>query len=328
MAVARQGGATALSSPGAIVRGSAPAAVAIAAAATTLAGWAAAPSMCPSAVSVVPSATTTPRSWSRKAPRSTLCASSESSQTPAGVARAKRGRRVIGVDDDAVARPLVAHDLLLRGAVSIEAAVELQVIGPERDHRGERGARAHEGEVGARQLEEEGRPRRVASTPMRSRRSAVGQRFPARAPLLTATSMPARRRIAGDERGRGGLAGGARDADARALPALEQQVAEARDARSLRARSLSTRGATSGVQTSRYAISASPGSASRSTPGWTSIPSSRSRRASRGSGSGLGEPNALPSPASRRASATASGPKPSIRTSTPDHRGSTSFSRT
>ena len=49
------------------------------------------------------------------------------------------GRCVIGVDDNAVTRLLMAHDLLLRGAVPVEAAVELQVIGPEGDHRREVG---------------------------------------------------------------------------------------------------------------------------------------------------------------------------------------------
>ena len=110
--------------------------------------------------------------------------------------------------------------------------MQLQVIGPERDHRCEGGARAHEGEVGARQLERgaSSLPRRPA-TLMRSRRSAVGQRFPARAPSLTAMSDAGAAEDGSDERGRGGLAGGARDADARAPPALEQQVAEAREAR-------------------------------------------------------------------------------------------------
>ena len=59
------------------------------------------------------------------------------------------------------------------------------------------------------------------------------------------------------------------------------------------------------------------GRSSRSTPGWTSIPSSRSSPAVRGSVSGLASRTALPSLASSRASATASRPKPSIRTSTP-----------
>ena len=49
--------------------------------------------------------------------------------------------------------------------------------------------------------------------------------------LLTAMSDAGVTEDGSDERGRGGLAGGARDADARAPPALEQQVAEAREAR-------------------------------------------------------------------------------------------------
>ena len=126
-------------------------------------------------------------------------------------------------------------------------------------------------------------------------RCARGDRRSARdsppgAPLLTAMSTPARRRIE------------ATRAVVVVLPAVpvmpmlgpfqrSSTRSPRHETRAPRARSFSTRGATSGVQTSRYAISASPGSASRSTLGWTSIPSSRSSPAARGSGSGLAMPN-------------------------------------
>ncbi len=119
--------------------------------------------------------------------------------------------------------------------------MQLEVVGPERDHGGDGGARAHEREVRARQLEQQDRrSRRVgpAWLARRSSRSAVGQRFPARAPRLTASVDPGRAEDRGDERGRRRLAGGAGDADARPGPALEQEVAEARDAGSLGAQAL------------------------------------------------------------------------------------------
>ena len=126
----------------------------------------------------------------------------------------------------------MAHDLLLRGPVPIESAVQLQVIGPEGDHRGETGARTHEGEVGARQLEEERRlspSRRVGIAPeeVGGRPEVPGPRSLAHGDLDAGFAEDR-----SSERGRRGLAGGARDADARACPSLEHQVAETREARS------------------------------------------------------------------------------------------------
>ena len=51
-----------------------------------------------------------------------------------GIGRGEACGCVVRVDDDDVARPLVAHDRLLGGPVASEVAVELEVVGPERDH--------------------------------------------------------------------------------------------------------------------------------------------------------------------------------------------------
>ena len=71
-----------------------------------------------------------------------------------------------------------------------------------------------------------------------SSRSAVGQRLPARAPRLNAIVDAGRAQDRGREGCRRRLAGRAGDADGRPVPAFEQQVAEARDARPLRAQAL------------------------------------------------------------------------------------------
>ena len=124
--------------------------------------------------------------------------------------------------------------------VAGEVAVQLEVVGPERDHGGDGGAVAHEREVRARQLEEE---ERAGLPRVRRRRGgrggrAVGQRFPARAPRLTATSMPAHRRIAAVSAVVVVLPAVPVMPMRRPVPALEQQVAEAGDARALRTQPL------------------------------------------------------------------------------------------
>ena len=114
--------------------------------------------------------------------------------------------------------------------------MELEVVGPEAGDGGDRRARGHEREVGARQLEQ-----RAASPPRRralSRSSAVGQRLPARAPAADGDIDAGGAQDRRDERGRRRLAGGAGDPDRRPGPTLEQQVAETRDARALRAKPL------------------------------------------------------------------------------------------
>ena len=163
---------------------------------------------------------------------------------------------------------------------------------------------------------------------MRSRRSAVGQRF--------RPGRPRSRRC----RCRRGEGSQRRARSCVVLPAVPvmpmlgpPQRSSKRSPRHESARSASTerptRGATSGVQTSRYAISASPGSASRSTLGWTSIPSSRSSPRLGGLGLRAREPHRV---ALRRRAVGRAQPR---RRRTPrsghphlDHRGSTSFSRT
>ncbi len=229
----------------------------------------------------------------------------------------KAGRRIVGVDDDGSARTLMADDRLLRGAVAGEAPVQLQVIGPERDHRGDRRARGHEGEVRARQLEEEHalRARRLVGTEpveelggrpeIAGARAATHRMLDARAPEDLCR-----------ERRRRGLAGGPGDPDARPPPALEQQVAEARHPRPL-----STETPHPGRDLGRpdvevgdvgVALDARRGRL----PARCSRPSSCSESTSAVAGARLARRTELPSAASSRASAISSRPKPSIRMST------------
>ena len=98
-------------------------------------------------------------------------------------------------------------------------------------------ARRHECEMGARQLEQE-RPRRNRPLQVGTSRSAVGHRFPARAPALTATSMPEAPSIAATSAVVDVLPAVPVIPIVSTLPALEQQVAEARDAAALRPQAL------------------------------------------------------------------------------------------
>ena len=207
--------------------------------------------------------------------------------------------------------------------------MQLQVIGPERDHRCEGGARAHEGEVGARQLE-----RGASSLPRLGRGAEPLEEIGGR------PEVPGPRALAhGDvdagvaedrsgERGGRGLAGGARDADARPCPALEQQVAEARDARApsaelsrpeARPRASRRRGRRSRRRRGRHRGRRRAGRRSRAH-------AARAPRRARAPGS-----RAAPRFPRRRAAARA---RPRRRRTPrsghphPDHRGSTSFSRT
>ena len=63
------------------------------------------------------------------------------------------GGGVVRVHDDDITWALMPNDRLLGGPVPLEATVELQMVGPERDHGGEAGAVPHERQVRARQLQ-------------------------------------------------------------------------------------------------------------------------------------------------------------------------------
>ena len=195
--------------------------------------------------------------------------------------------------------------------------MQLEVIGPERDHGREGRARAHECEVGARELEQERGPAAV---------SASGD---------AVEEVGGRPEVAGPRaRADGDVDAGARRIAAaravvvvlpavpvmpmrRALPALEQQVAEAGDTRAPGAKLRDAR-CNLGRPDVEVGDLGLAGSASRSAPGWTSMPSSRSACASGGLGRrGSRGARRCPRRASNRASAIASASNPSIRTSTP-----------
>ncbi len=82
----------------------------------------------------------------------------------------------------------------------------------------------------------------AASAPRRSSRSRRGPEIARACSTAHGDVDPGRAQDLGCERGRHRLAGGARDADGRPGPALEQEVAEARDARPPGAQALDTWG--------------------------------------------------------------------------------------
>ena len=140
--------------------------------------------------------------------------------------------------------------------------------------------------------------------------SAVGHRLPARADLPARTGRPALRRS------------WTRKAAVVVLPAVPVTPITGPEDRSSRrsarqrtrqpaARSRVTRGATSGVHTSRNASSCSPGSLSGPKRSRTVTPIRRSSSASAGAVPGPASVTSRPSLARRRASAIASGSNPS-----------------
>ncbi len=135
----------------------------------------------------------------------------------------ERGHLGIVADDHAIPGPLVTHDLLLRGAIRGEAAVELEMVGPERGDHGDLRAVRHEGEVRARELDD-------VSTVLRLER---GERFVGR-PEVPGAGVGAcddgdtgGAKQLDDERARRRLARRPGDANGGNGRALEEQVAEA-----------------------------------------------------------------------------------------------------
>ena len=148
---------------------------------------------------------------------------------PATAAAIAAAALVVLVRDHDVAGRLPARDRLLRRAVALERAVQLQVVGPEARDRGDRRAVGREAEVRARQLQDDHAGGR--------RRQQLGRR-----PEVPGTSGRARVHLdAGrakeldEEERRRRLAGRARDADRRHPRTLEHEVAEAADTGARRA---------------------------------------------------------------------------------------------